>query len=749
MTSSGNQIDFLNALFPKELPETVRQTSLSYLQQLCLPLLEEWQRAGEMTDLPTEYLTYPSQNFQATTTDRAAAYKTLVSSKMLTLSPFASALNTPWASLPNAAKYEQWLGLVILCCCSLHIKGDHNSAIESALREIRLIATSAKHKPLLELLPSLQDLDYLLQLDMHLNGLRKSHLHLPSVQQLGLGYLAVVIRSVARKRKGVIRQRGESSSPTSAPRTSAPPTPQTAANSFVPLVDTGVDDPEFRIEKLTSFSKATENEDEPTTIVTSVPYRFHDRSLRKKEIALQAIHSIRIAEQMRVRQQSLPCSFEQASEWDIKHLLTHALSALTRNDHTAGWVLLSLLSGRDPGWHLANAHKVQIAIINKVPSRTLTHQVPAGHHPQPLDDLFPAVLNTLHLPLPRQMDAWVKSAPLQRPLPTAQEISAWLKDVNQAHSTRLTMGRVNRYMEHWLLNQGTDRAVISLLRGDTHQERPSLSYSHQERIDVLAHHYRFVNAMFNLAGQQASLPPIKAKSGALGSRLHLPSRVLHNLFSVLAQAFDLEKDFVNFHNQYVVYVWALLSFVTGHRDVNAPMGLLSDLNPLQQTWWISDKERRHGLAARTLVVPATAIEQVNLYKEHLSNIASYARLSNATVCARCERTLSGDENLLFFLNENDGAVVPVEITPARLALILGEQLPWARNWGRHHMRSELLRHQVSPEVLDGWMGHEELGEEAMGPFSQLGMSQLRRVADVIQAILTHHEIKALPGWKTR
>ena len=74
MTSSGNQIDFLNALFPKELPETVRQTSLSYLQQLCLPLLEEWQRAGEMTDLPTEYLTYPSQNFQATTTDRAAGH---------------------------------------------------------------------------------------------------------------------------------------------------------------------------------------------------------------------------------------------------------------------------------------------------------------------------------------------------------------------------------------------------------------------------------------------------------------------------------------------------------------------------------------------------------------------------------------------------------------------------------------------------------------------------------------------------
>lgn len=743
MSNSDGQTVFLNALFPKEIPEPVRQTSLSYLHQLCLPLLQERQRAGDMLDLPAEYLTYPSQGFHATSTDRAAAHRSLVSSKLLTLSPFASALNTPWDSLPNAEKYEQWLGLVILCCCSLHMKGDHNSAIESALREVRLIATSAKHKPLLELLPSPQDFHYLLQLDEHLHELRKSYLNLPPVQQLGLGYLAVVTRSVARNRKGVLRQRGEFSSPTS-----VPPVPQTPANFFVPLVDTGVDDPEFRIEKLTSFSKASENEDEPTTIITSVPHRFHDRRLNKKEIALQALHSMRLAEQLRVRQQSLPCSFEQATEWDIEHLVSHALSALTRNDHTAGWVLLSLLIGRDPGWHLDNAHKVQLAITNQVPCRTLTHQVPAGRQPKHLDALLPAVLNTLHLPLPQQMTAWVESAPLQKPLPTAQEIRAWLEPVNQAHSTRLTMGRINRYMEHWLLNQGTDRAVIALIRGDTHQGRPSLSYSHQERIDVLAHHYRFINAVFDLSGKQASLPPIKAKPGALGSRLHLPGRVLHNLFGVLSQAFNLEKDFVNFHNRYVAYVWALLSFVTGHRDVNAPMGLLSDLNTHQQTWWISDKERRHGLAARTLVVPATAIEQVALYKEHLSNIASYARLSVAAVSARCERTLNGDENLLFFLEETDGAIVPLEITPSRLALILGEQLPWARNWGRHHMRSELLKQQVSREVIDGWMGHEELGEEAMGPFSQLSMSQFRRVADVIQAILTHHEIKALPGWKT-
>lgn len=101
------------------------------------------------------------------------------------------------------------------------------------------------------------------------------------------------------------------------------------------------------------------------------------------------------------------------------------------------------------------------------------------------------------------MTAWVESAPLHAPLPTAQAIRTWLKAINQAHSTRLTIGRINRYMEHWLLNQGTDRAAIALIRGDTHQGRSSLSYSHQERIDVLAHHYRFINAGIDQRNEKA------------------------------------------------------------------------------------------------------------------------------------------------------------------------------------------------------------------------------------------------------
>jgi len=47
------------------------------------------------------------------------------------------------------------------------------------------------------------------------------------------------------------------------------------------------------------------------------------------------------------------------------------------------------------------------------------------------------------------------------------------------------------------------------------------------------------------------------------------------------------------------------------------------------------------------------------------------------------------------------------------------------------------------------MGHEEIGEEAVGRHSSLSMSQFRSLAEVIEEILTEHKIEAVAGWQTR
>lgn len=90
-----------------------------------------------------------------------------------------------------------------------------------------------------------------------------------------------------------------------------------------------------------------------------------------------------------------------------------------------------------------------------------------------------------------------------------------------------------------------------------------------------------------------------------------------------------------------------------------------------------------------------------------------------------------------------------DLTPKLLKTLLQKRQPWARNWPRHHLCSELKRRGFSGEIIDGWMGHEEIGEEALGRHSCLSMQHLQQIADAIEDILTTHKIEAVPGWQTR
>jgi hypothetical protein len=203
------------------------------------------------------------------------------------------------------------------------------------------------------------------------------------------------------------------------------------------------------------------------------------------------------------------------------------------------------------------------------------------------------------------------------------KLKSVLRNINERHQTRLTLGRIARYLEHWYLNQGLDRAEIALLRGEPLKKRPALSYSNLDADPIIEHHRDYIESVFRMAGIDPGMPPLHPTGSRLGSRLALPPRTLHNLFAALAKSTATAdpSDPINYHNCYVLYVWALLVFVTGHRDVCAPMGLLGDYNPRTRTWWISDKEIRHGLAARTVVLPATAARQVELYQQHLRALA--------------------------------------------------------------------------------------------------------------------------------
>lgn len=118
------------------------------------------------------------------------------------------------------------------------------------------------------------------------------------------------------------------------------------------------------------------------------------------------------------------------------------------------------------------------------------------------------------------------------------------------------------------------------------------------------------------------------------------------------------------------------------------------------------------------------------------------------LAARCQQALDGSGNLLFIFTDKRDKKVPYDLTPSLLEGLLQARLPWSRNWARHHLRSELTTHSVNPELIDGWMGHEEIGEEVLGRHSFLSMADCREIADIIESIFVNNKIKVLTGWTT-
>lgn len=730
---------------PIKLSQWHRKVVLSRMAHLCSPILEHYQHdLVLLTESLEQRLYFATQHSPPNAQHTHLTHSHIVQRKLLTDMPYAAALCAPWPQIEDyqndndIKKYAEWLGLIIICCCQLHIFEYQQLAIDSALREIRLIATNPKHSKIFPLLPCITNTHSLANLGKQLESLRLNYSH-KSQEYKYIGYLSLMIRDLAQLTKGRVRRR----------KTYTPKFNEPEIITTTPLE--ALDDSELKIEKLNTRQESSdaETEDESKRVERNLTLRISDPHQPQKTLAMKAIQSQLIAERISNRQKSLPCSYDQATEWDINHLIQHCMEQWYQQDVIANWILLVLITGREPTW--LHARAIQSLLFHTVKDEhylCLDHYVPASSQSNAVNELLPEVSKHLFLPLPIALYEWLDVFDPATSPPTPSEIQAWLKPINKKHSSRLTLGRVVRYLEHWSLNNGADRVIIALIRGESYQSRPALAYSHLHKSKILDHHYRYMNTIFTLADRDPWLIEPQQTQQALGSRLHLPSSVLHHIFSLLAQPLKQKNNIWEFHNHYVCYVWALLTFSTGHRDVTAPMGKLTDYNSYQHTWWISDKERRHGLAARTLVIPPTAAKQVNDYLRHLRKLSAHSDFLSPNIAERCQQALDGSGNLLFAITDKRNKKASSDLTPALLDNLLQNRLPWARNWARHHLRSELAKRNVYPEVIDGWMGHEEIGEEALAQHSFLSMYEYRELADTIESILNTHKIEALSGWST-
>lgn len=677
----------------------------------------------------------------------------LKKNKHLTSYPFAAticAVLPPNVTPQWRTKYTSYQAIVLIAC---FIRYSHDQQLatsgnENALRELRLVAMDPRHRKLLDILPELDETSSIEVLTSKLKDLRK-HKYF-ALHEYGIGYLDLVLRdalSWTERRRRRIR---------------IPPTSD--SDTFIELnpID-AFEDAGLEVKELCVISpkeKTAQERDEAISIKAGRTFRIEESTLTHNQKtnrsplsrAVRAIQHQCLTEKLSIMQLSLSCSYNQLTEWDIRQLIRFTTDGIKNgaDPESCSALLLSLLCGRDPISLAQSSNAFCLKHYKNHPCLYLGHSVPASTQDGRLEKCLKKTTNHLVLPLPK-----ILQDQLTQNVGT-EDLKSVIHDINERHRCRLSLGRITRFMEHWYLNNGLDRAEVGLIKGRAPRNQPALSYSNFDADKLIENYRAYVISIFNMAEIDPQLPVAKPIKKQLGSALHLPPQTLHNFFRILRSQIPHPRkhsleELATLHNHYACYVWALLTFATGHRDVNAPMGQRTDFNSHNNTWWISDKENRHGVSARTLILPKTAVKQLEHYLQHLQELKKRSQLIVEDISNRADEAITGSGNLLFFIKHQEQDNIPKitqELTPARVKAFLGDQLPWPANWGRHHMRSELKRIGVAPEEIDGWMGHEDIGEESMGRHSMLSTQYLNRIAQHIESLLNTHEITVVDAWKT-
>ena len=147
------------------------------------------------------------------------------------------------------------------------------------------------------------------------------------------------------------------------------------------------------------------------------------------------------------------------------------------------------------------------------------------------------------------------------------------------------------------------------------------------------------------------------------------------------------------------------------------------------------------------MLPEAAIQQIQLYLEHLKNIQLLLHSINPLLADAVEMTLSGNSRLLFLLQENQlGSYQIQSLGPKEVKAYLGALFDIPTNWHRHFLRTMLAKNKISGELIDSWMGHAKIGQEGYSQYSGLSMQSLNKAADIIDQIMKDLDVQPVHGW---
>lgn len=212
-----------------------------------------------------------------------------------------------------------------------------------------------------------------------------------------------------------------------------------------------------------------------------------------------------------------------------------------------------------------------------------------------------------------------------------------------------------------------------------------------------------------------------------------------------------DTNWLMFHNEFTVYSILCQGLLTGLRPTHDGFIRFADILQSAGVAVVRDKDTSDEFHSRTIPMHPLAITLAENYHNHLK--AVLGRLHRLGML-RAWQLLKSPEPFFFTNAEskkspNTNQKLRLAITrfsPTKYSELLAPWLKLPANSHRKFIRSFLDMRRVSPEIVDAFMGHGNLGEHFWHPQSTLSFSDIRQaLTPHLDELIKELDIRAVTG----
>ena len=268
----------------------------------------------------------------------------------------------------------------------------------------------------------------------------------------------------------------------------------------------------------------------------------------------------------------------------------------------------------------------------------------------------------------------------------------------------------------------------------------------KQTLDIYTAYAEKILAWCDLDGD---LDAVSCPAAPFGSRLQIQGRYVRKYFETWSSHIDDIRPTwrpLDFHNEYALATYSILSVATGHRPVTRMFENIRDYDPVSRELFIADKNSSNSADSRCIVLGDIAGQQMDNYIAHLRQLELKVGAGNIATVRAAKRALNGTGPLLFRVHREKGKPDAIqEFDPGLIEDWLADKWPIDLKWARHFLRTKACERGLPFEGTNATLGHNGGGPANFNPFSGTSYRDLARYAECYDAILREHGVQPIRG----